>query len=310
MRKYKSYFVALSLAVALAINSMVHGILYTPDKRFYFSDAEFVNYRVIGNGKKTVIFLHGFGASNRTWDDIIPYLNLSDTRFILFDLVGAGFSSKQRGMDYSMQANALVVASFIKQHDLRDYALVGHSFGGGVSLRIALEVMESAAHRPSALVLLDAAAYNTKLPFFVHYLRVPLLSNFLLSVTPPEFQARYTLERLYLDKGKVSQEKVARYSFFMSMEGQRTALIETARQIVPEDFSRQASRYKNITIPTLVLWGRQDTVVPLEDGERLSKDIPTAELAIIEDSGHNIQEEQPKEVARLISGFLADVWEH
>jgi pimeloyl-ACP methyl ester carboxylesterase len=48
--------------------------------------------------------------------------------------------------------------------------------------------------------------------------------------------------------------------------------------------------------------------VPLEDGKKLSKDIPTAKLVIIEDSGHNIQEEQPKDVARLINGFLGDVW--
>ena len=296
------------MAVTLAGNLKVHGMLYSPDQQFFFSKTEFVNYRVIGNGEKTVIFLHGFGASNRTWDDIIPHLNSPNTNFILFDLIGAGFSSKPRSADYSMRANALVIESFIREHNLRDYAIVGHSFGGGVSLLATLEFLESTAHRPSALVLLDAAAYETKLPFFVDYLRVPLLSNIFLAVTLSDFQARYTLERLYFDKAKVTPEKVERYSFFMSIEGHNNALIETARQIVLKDFSRYARRYKDITIPTLVLWGRQDTAVPLEDGKKLSKDIPTAKLVIIEDSGHNIQEEQPKDVARLINGFLEDVW--
>ena len=296
------------MAVTLASNLKVHGMLYSPDQQFFFSKTEFVNYRVIGNGEKTVIFLHGFGASNRTWDDIIPHLNSPNTNFILFDLIGAGFSSKPRSADYSMRANALVIESFIREHNLRDYAIVGHSFGGGVSLLTTLKFLESTAHRPSALVLLDAAAYETKLPFFVDYLRVPLLSNIFLAVTPSDFQARYTLERLYFDKAKVTPEKVERYSFFMSIEGHNNALIETARQIILKDFSRYARQYKDITIPTLVLWGRQDTAVPLEDGKKLSKDIPTAKLVIIEDSGHNIQEEQPKDVARLINGFLGDVW--
>jgi pimeloyl-ACP methyl ester carboxylesterase len=308
MRKCKSFFVTFIVAVTLASNSKVYGMLYSPNLKFYFSETEFLNYRVIGNGEKTIIYLHGFGASNRTWDDIIPYLNVSDTKFIFFDLIGAGFSSKPKNADYSMRANALVIKSFIKQHDLSDYALVGHSFGGGVSLLVTLEFLESPAHRPSALVLLDAAAYKTKLPFFVDHLRVPLLSNVLLAITSPEFQAKYTLERLYFDKRKVTHDKVGRYSFFMSMEGQSNALIETARQIIPEDFARYVSQYRNIDIPALVLWGRQDTALPLEDGKRLSKEIPKAKLAIIEDCGHNVQEEQPKDVARLINGFLADLW--
>ena len=163
------------MAVTLAGNLKVHGMLYSPDQQFFFSKTEFVNYRVIGNGEKTVIFLHGFGASNRTWDDIIPHLNSPNTNFILFDLIGAGFSSKPRSADYSMRANALVIESFIREHNLRDYAIVGHSFGGGVSLLTTLKFLESTAHRPSALVLLDAAAYETKLPFFVDQLRIPLL---------------------------------------------------------------------------------------------------------------------------------------
>lgn len=281
---------------------------YSPDQQFFFSKTDFVNYRDIGKGEKKVIFLHGLGASNRTWDDLIPHLNLPNANFILFDLIGAGFSSRPRSADYSMRANALVIESFIREYDLRDYALVGHSFGGGVSLLATLEFLRNTAHRPSALVLLDAAAYETKLPFFVDQLRIPLLSNILLAVTPSDFLARHTLEKLYFDKAKVTQEKVERYSFFMSIKGHNNALIETARQIVLKDFSRHVGQYKNITIPTLVLWGRQDKAVPLEDGKKLSKDIPAAKLVIIEDSGHNIQEEQPKDVARLINGFLGCVW--
>ena len=284
-----------------------YGMLYSPDQQYFFSRTDFLNYRVIGKGQKIVIFLHGFGASNRAWDDIIPYLESPNTCFIFIDLKGAGFSSKRRTAEYSMRSNACVVSSFIRDHNLRDYALVGHSFGGGVALLVTLEFLYSTSQRPSALMLLDAAAYETRLPFFVDYLRVPLLSEILLAVTPSDLLARYTLKKLYFDKAKVTPEKVERYAFFMSIKGHNTALIETARQITPQDW-RNVGLYESITIPTLVLWGRQDTVVSLEYGKKLSKDIPRANLEIIEESGHNIQEEQPRDVARLINGFLENVW--
>jgi pimeloyl-ACP methyl ester carboxylesterase len=64
-------------------------------------------------------------------------------------------------------------------------------------------------------------------------------------------------------------------------------------------------RYSEITIPALVLWGRQDPVLPLDQAKRLSREIPGASLGIIENCGHNVQEEQPGEVARLMKDFLA-----
>lgn len=280
---------------------------YNPDHQFRYGNNEFINYRVIGNGSKAIVFLHGFGASNRTWDDIIAYLSLPDTRLIFVDLIGAGFSSKSRGADQSMRANARVVEAFVRELGLHDYALAGHSFGGGVALNVTVDLLKGTARGPSALLLLDAAAYETKLPFFIRALKIALLPKLLFALAPSDLLARYTLNRLYFDRTKVTDEKVQRYSFFMSMPGNNDALVRTARQISPQDW-QHAGRYKEIRTPTLVLWGRQDTVLALEQGARLSKEIPSARLAIIEDSGHNIQEEQPREVARRINEFLDEVW--
>jgi pimeloyl-ACP methyl ester carboxylesterase len=277
---------------------------YEPDQKYFFSDTEFLNYRIVGSGERTAVFLHGFGASTRTWDDIIPYLDRSNTRFILFDLIGAGFSSKAKHGDYTMRANAAAILSFLKESGVRDYVLAGHSFGGGVSLHIVLDTLADAQIRPSALMLLDAAAYDARLPFFVRLLKISLVSDFLLRLVPPDFQARFTLERLYLDKAKVTPEKVDRYAFFLAMKGYRQALAATARQISPEDWLN-VGRYGEIAIPTLVLWGRQDPVLPIDHAMRLGREIPGARLGIIENCGHNVQEEQPGEVAGLINDFLA-----
>ncbi len=279
---------------------------YGPDQQYHYCGTEFLNYRSIGSGERTVVFLHGFGASSHCWDDIIPLIDTAGTRLILFDLIGAGFSSKPKEGDYTMRANAAVIASFIRENGLRDCVIAGHSFGGGVALHAALQLLDDAKHRPAALMLLDAAAYPTAMPFFVAALRIPLLSDVLLALAPPRFQARYTLRRLYFDKAKVTPKKVGRYAFFMALKENAAALKETARQISPQDW-QDIGRYREIPFPVLVLWGRQDTILPVEIAQRLAADIPGSRLVVVEDSGHNVQEEQPDKVARSINGFIAAI---
>jgi pimeloyl-ACP methyl ester carboxylesterase len=282
----------------------VNGMDFTPDNKYFYSTDQYLNYRVLGKGKKTIIFLHGFGASSRTWDDVTPYLDVNDSKLIFFDLIGAGFSSKPKTADYSMMANALAIAKFIKENEIDNYIFVGHSFGGGVALLSTIQLMEESNFSPEALVLIDAAAYRVELPFFVENLRIPLLSNLLLAITSTEFQARYTLEKIYYDKNKVTNAKVYRYAFFMSLEGHDHAMIQTAKQIIPKNFQNYVNRYSDLKMPSLILWGRQDPALPLENGKRLSIQMPSAKLSIIDECGHNPQEEQPEQSAREINAFL------
>lgn len=170
-------------------------------------------------------------------------------------------------------------------------------------------MLEEPKFNPEALILIDAAAYKTELPFFINNLRIPLLSNLLLAVTNTEFQARYTLEKIYYDKNKVTGEKVARYAYFMSLEGHDNAMIQTAKQIIPNDFQVYVNQYGALKIPVLILWGRQDTAIPLESGKKLSAQIPGASLSIIEKSGHNPQEEQPEKTADEINLFIKSISE-
>lgn len=276
---------------------------FKPEQNFYYDNDLQLNYRVIGTGKHKIIFLHGFAASSRTWDDIIPLLNQSDTQLIVFDLIGSGFSSKPEQGDYSITANATVITKFIREKNFIDFTLVGHSFGGGVALVSAIELNEQ-NHTPKSLILIDAAAYKTELPFFVENLQIPFLSNLLLSITSSSYQARYTLEKIYFDKRKVTANKVNRYSYFMSLDGHENAMIQTAKQIIPPNFQNYTQKYNTLNIPALILWGSHDTVIPLSSGKRLASELPLASLSMIEQSGHNPQEEQPENTADKINSFL------
>lgn len=277
---------------------------YSPASKFVYESNKFINYREIGTGEDTIILIHGFGASNRVWDDSIKYMQGKDYRLLLIDMPGSGFSSLPPNNDFSIALSAKVISDFIKSKNLKNYTLVGHSSGGGVVLNIVLNLDKTKVTPPNSIILLDAAAYDTGLPFFVSNLRIPILSSTMLKVTSPEFRARYTLEKVYFDKTKVTSEKIYRYSYFMSLPNSDLALLESAKQIIPKNYNELISKYKSIKLPTLIIWGAQDTALSIDGGKRLANEINGAKLVIVNQCGHNPQEEHPQEVATEITRFI------
>ncbi len=278
---------------------------YTPDLRYVYNGHDFLNYRVVGNGAIRIVLLHGFGASLENWSDIVPYFDPSQFQLILIDLKGSGFSSKPEKSDYSMVEQARIIGRFLTHINISDYYLVGHSFGGGVALLTTLEAMKTHDYPlPRGLILIDAAAYKTQLPFFVQYLRVPILRDLLPAVLPADFQAEYTLKKIVYDPSIITPELINRYAFFIAMDGYNQALVQIAQQIVPQNLDRYTEQYKDIAVDTLVLWGRQDPTLPLRSGVQLAETLPNGRLVILEQCGHDPQEEHPRKVAGLILDFI------
>jgi pimeloyl-ACP methyl ester carboxylesterase len=276
---------------------------YNSSLKFYYSEKDFLNYEVIGNGHITLVFLHGFGASLRNWDDVIPYLPQDLFTSYLIDLKGSGLSSKPGDTHYSIVDQTKLIASFIKENNIKNYSLIGHSLGGGVALFVALEFLENPELKPGHLILLDTAAYNTDLPFFVKNLRIPLVNQVILNIFSSKFKAKYTLDKIVFNKKIITPELIERYSFFMVLDGYNHATIETAKKIIPKNFEYYTSRYHLLNIPTLIIWGKEDIALPLTSGEQLSKDLPNAKLQVFNECGHNPHEEYPEEVAKLILSF-------
>ena len=171
----------------------------------------------------------------------------------------------------------------------------------------SINFLDNHISKPKAIILLDAAVYKTELPFFVEYLRIPVISNLLLFFTSADYRARFTLNRIYYDKSKVTLEKVDRYSYFIKLDGYSYALKKTAEQITPDNFEQYTNRYREILTPTLVIWGKQDPAIPLSSGQRLVKELPNATLEVINLCGHNPQEEWPEKTAGLILSFINEV---
>ena len=259
-------------------------------------------YEVEGKGPP-VLLIHGFGTSTYTWRHIAPELALTH-RVIAVDLKGFGQSDKPFDGRYSVFDQAELLAQLIEDQDLRDLTIVGHSFGGGIALLLALENDNRLNGRIKKLVLLDTLAYPQHIPVFFRLLDVPLVSHLGVRMVPPMVQTRLALRIAYFDDSKIDPEEVETYAAPLKTAAGKHAIIYSARQIVPDDLTEIAERYGSIALPTLMLWCDHDRIVPLEIGLKLRRALPNSSLRLVQDCGHMPQEEQPETTLKLLQGFI------
>ena len=259
---------------------------------------------VIEKGQgRPVLLLHGFATSSYTWHAIIPEL-AKKYRVIAIDLRGFGASDKPLDGRYSIQDQADTVSAFIEQENLRDLTVIGHSFGGGITLSLALKAGEQAKPRIRNIVLIDTIAYRQPMPIFFRLVQVPMVGDLGMALVPPEVQASQGLRLAYYNKDKISERDVAEYAHALNSPAAKHALMKTIEMIVPDNIDEIASRYKTIKMPALILWCQQDRVVPVTMGLRLREEMPSSELALFTECGHMPQEEKPGETVAVIQAFF------
>lgn len=272
-------------------------------RTFHFSKNVKINFEKSGNHGPAVIFLHGFGDSLATWNDIKNAMS-DEYQLYCIDLKGFGYSSKPKDGKYSVSDQAEIITEFIARCSLKRVILIGHSFGGAVALFTYMNFHNNPTNPIEKIVLIDSAGYNQKLPFFITILRTPIINALVLNLLPSEFQAEYTLRKLIYDESKLTKDKILRYSFFYNMPGSQNALVQTAKQILPENHEEIIGQFKLINVPTLIIWGRNDPIMPLKNAFKFQADISNAQVRIIDKCGHIPQEEKPEETAKAIVEFL------
>jgi pimeloyl-ACP methyl ester carboxylesterase len=261
-----------------------------------------INYYEAGQGPP-VMLLHGFGACTYTWRFLAPAL-AQDHRVLALDLKGYGLSDKPADGKYAVSDQADMVAAFIRARDLHGLVIIGHSMGGGVTLMTYFKVREDEPARIQKLVLIDSAGYPQKMPWFIRFARIPVLNTIGGRLLPPRFVTTKVLRKCYYNKDKITDEQIDTYAYYGNLPGAREAVIETAQQIVPEDIDAVTARYRTVSVPTLIIWGAEDEVVPLAVGKNFKRDIPGSELVILPKCGHIPPEEEAEETNRLIKAFL------
>jgi pimeloyl-ACP methyl ester carboxylesterase len=264
----------------------------TMDKKIKF-DASRLAVATGGAGEPAV-FVHGFGSDKVTWRHVCQ--GLTDVfSFYAIDLPGSGESPAPRHFHYTLERFADVLTEFIIMKDLKKLTLVGTSLGATVVLLAILRNRDELAPRVRSLCLIDAVAYSQDFPFFVEILRTPVLGPlafyspfFVKILRMPVFGRPLTAISL---PPQYARKRV------------REALIKTARLINSEQLARYVQRLKTIHLPTLVIWGRKDSVVPLRLGKRLARDLPNSRLIVIDHCGHAPHQECPAKVITALKEF-------
>jgi len=156
-----------------------------------------LNYDISGSGKRSVVFVHGFGLNRKSWLDIAPLLAKESTLYMV-DLVGCGNSPAPEKWPYTIEAQAEVLFEFLKKKNLSDITIVGHSYGGSVSLVLLHKLTQlNRLNLVSKLVLIAPAAYKQALPFFIRLPRIPLIGHIILRRLNAEFQIKTTLKAVF-----------------------------------------------------------------------------------------------------------------
>lgn len=253
-----------------------------------------------------LVLIHGFGASLQSWNDIYPALARRHS-VVRLDLKGSGFSSKPHDDKYSPDDQAHLLWDFIVGLNLHRVVLIGHSLGGGIALLTTLAAhFGTSIPKIEGLVLIDSAGFPQQLPFFVEAFRNPLLLiiNNLLTAT---FKTRITLKRLFVVRNEVTEERVWRYAYFLTLDGTEAALRSTAKALTHTNDDRLAKQLPMIRIPTLIIWGQNDPAIPVRNAEMFHRAIAGSTVSILPQTGHVPHEERPEETFKVIQDFLETI---
>jgi pimeloyl-ACP methyl ester carboxylesterase len=264
-----------------------------------------INYYEAGRQGPPILLLHGFGACAYTWRYLIPAL-AARHRVFTVELKGFGLSDKPVDGHYAVADQADLVADFIRRLNLHDLVIMGHSMGGGVTLMTYFKVRHDLPPRVSKLVLIDSAGYPQKLPWYIWLSQIPGFNATVGKHLPPRLAATLVLRKCYYANSKIAKEQISTYAFYSSLPGAPEAVGYTAEQLVPKKQAMAAliAQYKTIKVPVLIIWGKQDEVVPLKVGKKFQRDIPGAQLVVIPKCGHIPLEEQPEATKQAIMEFL------
>jgi pimeloyl-ACP methyl ester carboxylesterase len=264
-----------------------------------------VAYRQAGSGP-VVVLIHGIAESSATFAAVMPDL-AEHSCVVAVDLMGHGASAKPRG-DYSLGAYASGVRDLLTALDHRSATIVGHSLGGGVAMQFAYQFPE----RCERLVLISSGGLGKEVSPWLRALAGPGVEYLLPLVLtrhihgPLDRVGRW-FGRFGLRPDPILAEIWATYRGLTEAEAQR-AFLHTVRSVIDvagQRVSAQDRLYLAGEIPTMIVWGDRDTVIPVSHGIDAHGLIPGSRLEIFEGVGHFLPVEAPERLAAVIGDFLA-----
>jgi pimeloyl-ACP methyl ester carboxylesterase len=289
--RFSSWWLVLPLVVALWI--MLDHPRPRPHHEAEWLDAGGVLVRTVraGAGDTTILLIHGFGESLTTWRAVFDPL-ASKARVIALDLPGFGGSAKPDTL-YSLPAMTEHLSRFIDHYATGTLVVMGHSMGGELAASLAL----ARPDRVKLLILIAPAGYRIGLGWIIDTMyprkaatvgRYLGLRSFITPIHDPGWLAE--------------PDSLANYDLTGDPAYERAA----ARVLQEFDFVGLRKRFRDITQPTLLIWGGNDPVIPFAAGDTISRLIPCVRYAPLATAFHRPHAEIPDTVLSIIREFLRE----
>jgi pimeloyl-ACP methyl ester carboxylesterase len=262
-------------------------------------------YREAGRGP-VLLLVHGMASSSRTWQRVMPALAEGAT-VLAPDLLGHGDSAKDH-TDHSLGNLATSLRDLLVATGHERATIVGHSLGGGIAMQFAYQFPE----RTERLILVGSGGLGKEVAFLLRALAVPGIEY----VVPPVFTPRFAragakmtswLDRLGLPKAGAIEEMYESYASLTDTDTRRSffrvlrSVVGASGQLV----SAIDRLYLAAHMPTLIVWGERDGIIPVTHAHEAHAAMPGSRLEILPKVGHFPQRECPPEFAEIVLDFLA-----
>ncbi len=262
-----------------------------------------VGYRRGGQGP-VLLLLHGIAGSSLTW---VPAMRLlqSDYTVLAPDFLGHGASERPLG-DYSLGNLATVMRDFLNLLGIDRATVVGQSFGGGVTLQFAYQFPE----RCERLVLVDAGGLGREVSWILRLATLPG-AEYVMPALFPAFVRNWgdPVIKFFGGRGFRNAEAVEMWRSYKSLtEGDsRNAFVRTMRSVIDpggQSVSAADRLYLAAHMPTLIVWGDRDRIIPLDHAYRAHESMPNSRLEVMKGVGHYPHAEDPVGFVEILRDFL------
>ncbi len=294
----------LTRADTVDFDSVAEKVAHSEHSHFINVDGARVHYQEFGlPTKPPLILIHGYTASVYVWKTVAPMLADAGFRVIAVDLLGFGYSEKPTWFDYSIQSQARMISRFMSRLEIGRATIVGSSYGGAVALMLTLDYSE----RVEKLVLVDAVCNDEPKDHPILKLAsLPgvgeVITPFLIdSKTFLKFRMHGTLAKA--NRHMVNDDRIESIRRPLAAADGHHSVLATSRNWHANRIEQDAHL---INQQTLIIWGEEDSVIPIRHGFKLHKEILNSRFVVLKDCGHVPPEERSELFTELVTEFCRD----
>jgi len=247
-----------------------------------------IHYLEEGDSENILLLLHGLGASAERWEDVIP-LFAKKFRVIVPDLIGFGYSDKPT-IDYTTDYFAEFMSKFVEKIGIKEMSIIGSSLGG----QIAAEFIINQNMNVKKLILVS--------PSGVMKHSTPALNTYISAALYPNTDSALNAFQAMSGRKKIDEKIVSGFIERMQLPNAKMAFMSTLLGL--SNSKVVTEKLQLITIPTLIVWGENDPVIPIEYAQSFISGINDCRFYKMIGCGHTPYAEEPDTFFQIVSDFL------